>query len=378
MNTSHTTHPTSDSPLHSRDRADQCPGVLALHQANDGAIGRLRFPGGHISGENLAHLGQLAKDHGDGYVHVTMRGNVQIRGIHNPDAFQKAVTELGLLPHPTHDKIRNIIASPYTPRELITQLDEALCAVPEIGTLSGRTLFGIDDGQGDILAEKPDFSIHKDALYLAGEFAGRSSKNPVELIVEAAKLWAEHRGKFWRVHEHPEFLPLVQEKLALDTTNPPVLPAPENIERYIGWFDIDGHVDLGAGLPFGILPAETLGVIGKDISLSPWRTILIHNLDESEAEAVVRFTASRGLVYDAHSPWLDITACTGTPGCAKSLSDVRRDARALIDQRLTGEPVPEKDRRVHFVGCARRCGRPNGHYLEYLATGEGEYETIYR
>ena len=30
--------------------------------------------------------------------------------------------------------------------------------------------------------------------------------------------------------------------------------------------------------------------------------------------------------------------------------------------------------RVHFSGCERRCGRPKGGYVDYLATGDGEYE----
>ncbi|MDO4911480.1 MAG: precorrin-3B synthase [Corynebacterium sp.] len=371
-----------------RDRSDQCPGIHKLHHAADGAIGRLRFPGGRLSPADLEKLATIAKEHGDGHVHATMRGNVQIRGIKDPEAFPHAVEQAGIHAHPSHELVRNIIASPYTDPELIRALDEAICAAEQIASLTARTLFGIDSGQGDILAEKPDFCLSPHGLYIAGTWMSKADSQAglnaagIEELIAAATHWAQNRGNYWRVAEHPDFLSSWQHSNGI---NPDDAPNDEtNLDTrheqpLIGWFDRDGHVDLGAGLPFGILPAEILSVIGKDITLTPWRSIIIHNLDEAEAEAVVRYTASRGLVYDARSPWLSITACTGSPGCPKSLSDVRADARSLIEQRsMSEEPIDPADRRVHFVGCGRRCGRPNGHYLEYQATGEGEYETIYR
>jgi precorrin-3B synthase len=74
-----------------------------------------------------------------------------------------------------------------------------------------------------------------------------------------------------------------------------------------------------------------------------------------------------GLITDPDSAWHGVTACTGRPGCAKSLADVRADARNWL-----GTP---HTRPVHWAGCARRCGRPSGDVIEFVATGDGYEET---
>jgi precorrin-3B synthase len=67
-------------------------------------------------------------------------------------------------------------------------------------------------------------------------------------------------------------------------------------------------------------------------------------------------------VFDENSPWLGISACTGSPGCAHSVADVRADAAAALDQTY---PVHR-----HFVGCERACGSPlTGEVL--VATADG-------
>lgn len=72
-----------------------------------------------------------------------------------------------------------------------------------------------------------------------------------------------------------------------------------------------------------------------------------------------------GLVIAPDGPWETVTTCTGRPGCAKSLADVRADARAVADR--TRGPLP-----VHWSGCERRCGHPRGTaWVDLVATGAG-------
>ena len=76
--------------------------------------------------------------------------------------------------------------------------------------------------------------------------------------------------------------------------------------------------------------------------------------------------APLGLVFDENSPWLTVSACTGSPGCVHSIADVRADAAHSLSHDL-----PDS-RRVHrhFVGCERACGSPPaGEVL--VATGDG-------
>ena len=195
-----------------------------------------------------------------------------------------------------------------------------------------------------------------------------------EVLAFAAAWWQAHRGDAWRLHETPEDISLIladiAEAFAVDKLDE--LPTvPETTTAPIGWIDNDnGRVTLGAGLRFGFFPASVaamLATLGAETTITPWASLVIHDLDESHAEAAIKALAPLGLIFDADSPWLRITACTGLPGCAKSKSHTHDDAVALMNS----DNIP--DGLVHFSGCDRRCGHPRVAHTEYLAVAEGEY-----
>src|SRR3954468_6959962 len=102
-----------------RLRADTCPGALQTHAAADGALARVRVPGGLLSAAQLRVLAAAARDLGDGALELTSRGNVQLRG----RADGAVVPELGdrlagagLLPSETHERVRNVLASALSGR----------------------------------------------------------------------------------------------------------------------------------------------------------------------------------------------------------------------------------------------------------------------
>jgi precorrin-3B synthase len=134
----------------------------------------------------------------------------------------------------------------------------------------------------------------------------------------------------------------------------------------VGWLpQNDGRVTLGAGVPLGVLQAGTaefLAAIGAPMAITPWRSVLVFDLDEGVADTALRVLAPMGLVFDENSRWLSVSACTGSPGCEHSAADVRADATAALD-------LPADGHR-HFVGCDRACGSPlTGQVL--VATGDG-------
>jgi precorrin-3B synthase len=75
------------------------------------------------------------------------------------------------------------------------------------------------------------------------------------------------------------------------------------------------------------------------------------DLTEGVADTSLRVLAPLGLVFDTTSPWLDVTACVGSPGCERSRADVRAEATRVAES-------GSADGAVHYVGCERACGRP--------------------
>lgn len=378
-----------------RTRQDGCPGTRKVHLAADGAIGRLRFPGGLLPAPGFAVLADLAENFGDGDIHFTSRGNVQIRGIHHVGAFADAAEEEKLVPSPAHDRVRNIIQSPLSGRvggkadvnDLVPAFDTALIVQPDLASLPGRTLIAFDDGRGDVLGERPDFGVvaHDEdnfELILGGETSGLiiSRGDVVDALIATALIWNQTRDTAWRVAEvgaAEKLRAAVADELGsraelTDPTPAESFDATAGLSKQIGWIDQpDGRVSLAAGLRFGVLPARLARAIAHTqvpVHITPWYSLILHDLEEEVAEQVVKVMAPNGLIFDRKSTWLRVTACTGRPGCPKSLADTRGDASHAIAQGR----LPEG--RIHFSGCERRCGKPKGGYIDYLATGDGEYE----
>ncbi|MFF0376223.1 precorrin-3B synthase [Actinoplanes missouriensis] len=135
------------TPLRQSD-TDACPGALRLHAAADGLLARVRLPAGVLSGEQLRALRELTEQFGDGFLELTSRANLQVRGVQAKDAETLAarLRAAGLLPSATHDAVRNIaapvLAGPVI-RALVARLDAALIGDPALSGLPGKFLFAI-------------------------------------------------------------------------------------------------------------------------------------------------------------------------------------------------------------------------------------------
>ena len=351
-----------------------------MHRAADGALARVRLPGGMINAAQLQALARAATDWGAGTLELTSRGNVQIRGIADDEgtaAVADAIAGAGLLPSPTHERVRNIVASPLsgrvgpTPdvRDLVTGLDAAIRADPALAALPGRFLFGIDDGRADISGLCPDVGVHvlgdEAALLLAGRDTGvrTTVSAAVPMLTAVAHRFADIRANAWRVAELDDPAALLT---GLDVTADAGATWEPVTRPPVGWLQQnDGRIALGAAVPLGVLPARTaefLAAIEAPMAVTPWRSVLVFDLDEGVADVALRVLAPMELVFDENSPWLSVSACTGSPGCERSAADVRADAAARLDDAATGHR--------HFVGCERACGSPAvGEVL--VATGDG-------
>jgi precorrin-3B synthase len=376
---------------------DRCPGALRLHAADDGYVARIRVPGGRLTASRLVALCDLADDLGDGVLHLTSRGNVQVRGLY-ADSGRAVATRLqdaGLLPSLAHDRVRNVVASPYggeSVDDALAALDAALVADPRLVSLSGRFLFGIDDGSGDVLALDPDLAVTPPPLPLPlpaepSPLAGRTVTSggpswqllvgveptgvhgaPETLLVEAASAFLdvrdEHASTAWRVRELPD-----AARAALLTRCNAELPSLHT--------EHTGHSattaprqstaprqTLTAWVPLGAAPTDTwreVATLADRVILTPRRSVVIpHPHDEETARIALQAT---GFSLDPNSDTARTTACIGAPGCARSLADVRTDAARLAAE--------NPDRTLHVSGCERRCGHPTGPHLDAVASATG-------
>jgi len=368
---------------------DSCPGALRLHQAADGGLARVRIPGGVLTGAQWRALTAAASELGNGHLELTSRGNLQLRGL-GADAAAPLATRLadaGLLPSLTHERVRNLLASPLTGRDgsglldlrpLIAGFDRALTARPALAELSGRFLFALDDGRADVLAVEPDIAVtagSPDALRLL--LAGRPVGTPVpvgaavELMLAAAEAFlAERRdqdSQAWRLAELTDGPARVAARLGLTASgptdpggNPPApAPAPGPLRQR------DGRQALVLGVGLGSLSTtQAEALTAPQLILTPWRSIVLPDLDAADLPARLATAVERGLIVDGSDPLNGVTACTGRPGCASALADVRTDAIAAHRAGTMAAPV-------HWSGCSRRCGRPVGTVTDLVATGTG-------
>ena len=385
-------------PTTARARPDACPGVVSPHLAADGALARVRLPGGTITASALRAVAALAVDAGDGAVHLTSRGNLQLRALDPADPRpEERLGAAGLLPSRTHERVRNVLASPLSGiaggvadvRGLAAVLDGGLCARPSLAALPGRFLFAFDDGRGDVAAERPDvcwLAVGDDdgELLVGGTGTGlrcRPADAP-DLLLDAADAFLALRAghaddpdaRAWRAAELPDAARRITDALPAGRRSRPgaagsTTGTPDPAPPVIGPL---GGGALGTAPVLGELSAAQLHVLADlapELLVTPWRTLVLP-APHDPATAPGRLREA-GFVVDPRGPALRVSACAGAPGCAKSLADVRTHARSLIaalDRDGPGGPV-------HVSGCARRCGAPHGPHADLVATGPQTYTT---
>jgi precorrin-3B synthase len=375
-----------------RDQADSCPGALQTHAAADGALARVRVPGGTLTATQLRALATAARDLGDGALELTSRGNVQLRGLRPGSEAELGdrLAAAGLLPSATHETARNVLASVLSGRAgglldvrpWVRAFDAGLCADPALAELPGRFLAAFDDGRGDVAGLGADIGLlaldaATVALLLAGVDTGlrATPDGAVALALAAIRAFIHERtaqgGTAWRVAELTDAVTRIRARLPQDHEHahrPVDVPPPPLAGPAGSVLQDDGRAALVAVVPLGRLSGEQAELLAAtaatDLQLTPWRSIVVPDLPDTDAAAAL---SAAGLVLDPGSPWLRVTACAGRPGCAKSRADVRDDvARAVATDAL-----PAEGARQHWVGCERRCGRPASDVIDVVATGSG-------
>lgn len=325
---------------------------------------RLRIPGGQTTSRTLLALTELA-----GTLQLTSRGNIQLRGLAENQlaSATERIRGLGLLPSPTHELVRNIVASPLTGltqqrpdvRSLVAELDAAICAESELADLPGRFLFAVDDGSADVWSLAFDIGYRAlddrwglvavggadpDPARMAGRVmsSGAALTEMVRIAANfvRARRTGERAWRIWELDDFPRDLAPQSDVLGHRASNTPPLPLGA----------VAGAASVG--VPLGFLTLTQAAAVheaagGGSVVVTPWRSLII-------PAAAARTEALRhaGLITDSGSPWTKITACVGAPGCARSFVDTRQLAVQIADR------GPRPTRPLHISGCERRCGAP--------------------
>ncbi len=314
----------------------------------------------------LRELLDIVATQDDPSIQLTSRGALQLRGLPSPldPMLRERLRATGLVPSPTHELVRNVVASPLSGldglghcdlRPVVRALDAALCADPRLAGLPGRFLFALDDGRGDVIGEPFDLGVlatgpGRCVVLAGGRSLGWESSldGAVPRIVALALEFLDRAPghRVWHVSE-------LGSPIGPPPTADPVRPSPA--PRPIG--PVGDHIVLG--VPLGLLTrrhVEALYAVTDRVTVTPWRSLVV----ESGATAAVALGAA-GFVTDPGSPWQRLHACTGLPGCAKSSLDTRSFAAALAPLLPAGR-LP-----VHVSGCGRRCGTPRAAYVDLLS-----------
>ena len=250
---------------------------------------RLRLIGGRISSRALRSLVEVAEEYGDGRVHATSRANLQVRAFPGTNgrlssAALAALEGPGLLLTRTHELIRNVMVSPQTGlaggcadlRAVAHELEERLCADPDLAALPGRFLFVLDDGRGDLIARTCDLGLVALDATLAQLRVGRDW-GPIVPMAQAPKRIAELAHEFvvcrgrgpaaaWHVSE-------LAESLVVPNAADPRLPEPAEPLPF-GLVPGGCHVEVSeTGLDRDAIDRLTAAV--DHVIVTPWRGVLV-------------------------------------------------------------------------------------------------------
>lgn len=345
-----------------RTGADRCPGLLRPFLAEDGAIVRLRVPGGAVPVAVLRALLEVGAELGAPVIQLTSRGNLQLRALPDPlpPAAMDRIEATGLLPSASHERVRNVLAAPLADDlgPLVAALDAAIVADPALAGLPGRWLFALSDHTGSVLTEPWDVAWQglagNDGLLLVRSrdgILGMPCARPgaVARLLDVARLFlAERDGdRVWNLRDLPSGSAVFGGPDGPLTPAAPTMadpPAPGRHDR-----------GLVVGVPLGMLRPrhlDALAAVTEQVTVTPWRSLVLPP-GAAATETLAALDAA-GLVTSPASGWTRLSACVGAPSCRRTDCPTLDIATDVVD-RLGGDGP-----HVHIVGCERHCGAASG------------------
>jgi ferredoxin-nitrite reductase len=142
-----------------------------------------------------------------------------------------------------------------------------------------------------------------------------------------------------------------------------------------------GVAYIGVDLPLGQLTlAQMQGLLelvaqvdSGPLRLTPWQSLIVANIPESQVESVLQQLQDLGLSGEV--PPLAIAACTGKPGCSAATTATQTDARRLLAElpQQMGVETLETPINIHLTACPKSCAQPSPAEITLLGTADETY-----
>lgn len=315
--------------------------------SGDGLVVRVRPVVSRLDRAQVLGLCELAGRFGNGFLNLTNRANLQIRGVASAqhEALLHHLAQLDLLDaDATQESRRNILITPFWQAGDVSEtLAHGLIdLLPNLPALPAKVGFAVDTGPAPLLSRAPaDFRFERAEcgviLRADGAGAGRlvGAQTAMAALAEMVA-WFDARRT---AHKRRMAQVLATHRLPADWTTTPPLPAARLPEP--------GAHPLGQvlGAAFGQIRAAALaravgGSGAYGVRVTPWRLLLLEGGAVGEEGAFI--TAPGDPLLRAH-------ACAGAPFCAQASVPTRALARQLAGQ-VSGV--------LHVSGCAKGCAHP--------------------
>ena len=384
-------------------RKGWCPSLMMPMASGDGLLVRVKPPAGRLTASKAEAVAEAARLHGNGFIDLTNRGNLQIRGLSDTsvEGFAKAMLNLGLaVPDPAAEAARTVLVDPLGADDptasgdshaLGLAIEALIVETPELHELPGKFGFLVDAGKllptfgvgvdiairavggvwrisldGCASSARLETSAVTDAVYrLASIFLARANERAVPAR-RMREITADGGGQ------------RLLESAGLVSDDAPRSPLP-NETPPVGFLAHD-HAETGAfvvAAPFGQLQSQELVALARmaeafgdgTLRLTCWRALVLPSVDRDRAGELAAKATELGMLVDAGDPRRLVSACPGRPACPAASVDTRADAARLAALDIAGVGA------IHVSGCAKGCAHPRPAPFT-LVGNDGSYDLV--
>ena len=328
-----------------------CPSALMPMMSGDGLLVRIKPAFSRLTSHQAQMIALLSKRHGNGFMDITNRANLQIRGLKQSDypLMLKDLQDSGIVEtHEARDGL-NLMLAPFTESQSVgwrcaEALYNAASAFPALPSKFG---FAIDCGATRYLQHAScDIRVEIDEsgqllIRLDGCKQGYvTSEETFQSDILQALHWFVSSQNKKRSYNRMHHLVAYSDVPDIFTTTTPC----KNTKSLYPGCEEDWHV---IAVPFGQITADQLLEIAdqtQEIIFSINRCLVI---DKTAALGQQFITSKDDLRYL-------VTACAGMPACTSASISTKQLASKICESQviLAGKSY-------HISGCSKGCAMPS-------------------